>query len=117
LGHELLVNIAEVVSQQQGEAAYKKDAKEATSTNRRVAGEEEYTAFKNTKEFKPLQPLQLNGRYKSEAAPAEGLDKDDEGNSVGRRGLSGLDRRPVLVASAALLCSLGLAALARVVKA
>ncbi len=100
--------------QQQGEAAYKKQAKDATRDNRSFATEEEYNDFKNKKEFRPLVPEQAASSCQ-EAAPisTEGLETAQ--NPKKEVAFAGLERRPALVAGAALLGSIGLAALARVV--
>lgn len=116
--------------QAQGEAAYKKDANDATSANRRVALEEEYTAFKNTKEFKPLLPRtdtqligssQLNGGQHAAAGVPSADGKQPETSVKGRnghaRGILGLEKRHVLLASAALVCSMGVSVLARALNA
>lgn len=107
--------------QQQGEAAYNKDAKDATTANRRIALEQEYTVFKNSKQFRPLVPLpavQLNGHAKA-GVPSfngqlEGVGKGSE--EYGRR-VWGVEKRHVLLAGAALVCSLGVSVLARAINA
>ncbi|EIE25083.1 FAD/NAD(P)-binding domain-containing protein [Coccomyxa subellipsoidea C-169] len=101
-------------AQQQGEAAYKKHAKDATRDNRSFATEEEYNDFKNKKEFRPLVPEQAASSCQ-EAAPisTEGLETAQKPEK--EVAFAGLEKRPALVAGAALLGSIGLAALARVV--
>ncbi len=111
-------------AQQQGEAAYKKDARDATTSNRRVATEEEYTAFKNTKEFKPLVPCAA-AEQNGATTPAGAADISTEGLEVAgvagtreRRGFLGVvDKRAALLAGAALACSFGISTLLKVINA
>ena len=104
--------------QQQGEAAYKKHAKDASSTNRRFALEEDYTDFKNSKNFRPLVPGEAATPNGVPAAPisTEGLHTAQQPKGK-EPALAGADRRPMLVAGVALLGGIGLAALSQVARA
>ena len=100
--------------QQQGEAAYKKHAQDASQDNRRFALEDDYTDFKNKKNFQPLVPEE------AACSSVEAADISTEGLHTAQEPkkevvFAGLDKRPALVAGAALLGSIGLAAIARVV--
>ncbi len=103
--------------QQQGEAAYKKHAKDASSDNRRFALEDDYTDFKNSKNFRPLVPEEAATPNGVPAAPisTEGLHTAQEPKK--EPALASADRVPILVAGVALLGGIGLAALSQVERA
>ncbi|CAL8461953.1 g1484 [Coccomyxa elongata] len=104
-------------AQQQGEAAYKKHAKDASSDNRRFALEDDYTDFKNSKNFRPLVPEEAATPNGVPAAPisTEGLHTAQEPKK--EPALASADRVPMLVAGVALLGGIGLAALSQVARA
>lgn len=60
-------------AQEQGEAAYKKDAYAATADNRRFALDGDYTEFRCGKDFRPLSPKEANGAPAAACISGEGL--------------------------------------------